>query len=71
MVHHLMTHTLFGHTLAIRGKELLKLKNTIITCLIRFKIILYHFLSLNTFECLICQIYQKNRNREKIIHISI
>ena len=41
-----------------RAKELLKCKNTIKTCLIRLKAVLYYSLSLNICECFICQIYQ-------------
>ena len=40
------------------AKEILKLNNTINTCLRMLKIISYYSLSLNTCECAICQIYQ-------------
>ena len=40
------------------AKDSLKLNNTINICLIRLNIILFYFLSLNIYECLICQIYQ-------------
>ena len=63
MVRHLKTHFFRSETLAPRAKELLKLKNTIDTCLIRLTIILYYSYSLNT--CLIGQIYQQNCNRQK------
>ena len=46
------------HFVRLPAKDSLKLNNTIKTCLKRLNIILYYFLSLNTCECLICQIYQ-------------
>ena len=51
-------HFVRSETLATRAKELLKLNNTINNCLIRLNNTLYYSLSLNTCECLICQIYQ-------------
>ena len=51
MVHHLKADIFVA-------KEILKLNNTINTCLITLNIILNYSLSLNTLECLICQIYQ-------------
>ena len=44
-------------TLATHIKDSLKLNNTKNTCLISRNIILYYYLSLNTCECLIFQIY--------------
>ena len=44
------------------AKEMLKLNNTINTCLRMLNIISYYSLSLNTCECAICQIYQQNCN---------
>ena len=58
-------HFAWLETLATRAKELLKLNNTINTCLIRLNIILYYPNLLKTCECLICQIYQLNCNRLK------
>ena len=51
------------HDSSFKGRRLvvedsLKLNNTINTCLIRLNIILYYSFTLNTYECLICQIYQ-------------
>ena len=46
-------HLVWSHT-----KNSIKLNNTVNTCLIRLKIILYYSYSLNIYECLICQIYQ-------------
>ena len=43
---------------ATRAEELLKINNTINTSLIRLNITLFYSLALNTYECLICQIYQ-------------
>ena len=48
-------------TLALHPKEILKLNNTIN----RLNIILYHSLPINTYEYLICLIYQQNGNRLK------
>ena len=52
-------------TLATHIKDSLKLNNTKNTCLISRNIILYYYLSLNTCECLIFQIYRQNCNRLK------
>ena len=60
------THLVSSDNLAARAKELLKLNNTINTCLIRPSIISYYSLSLNTCECLILQIFQYNSIRLKI-----
>ena len=60
------THLVSSENLAARAKELLKLNNTINTCLIRPSIISYYSLSLNTCECLILQIFQYNSIRLKI-----
>ena len=60
------THLVASENLAARAKELLKLNNTINTCLIRPSIISYYSLSLNTCECLILQIFQYNSIRLKI-----
>ena len=48
----------FVRTIATHTKELLKLSNTINTCLIKLNISFYYSLLLNTCECLIYQIYQ-------------
>ena len=53
------------HFFRLRAKDLIKLINTINTCLIGLNIILYYSLSLDAYECLICQIYQYNCNRLK------
>ena len=42
------THLVSSENLPARAKELLKLNNTINTCLIRLSIISYYSLSLNT-----------------------
>ena len=47
------------HFVWSRGKDILKLNNTIN----KLNIILYYSLSLNTCEYLICPIYQKNFNQ--------
>ena len=60
------THLVSSENLAARAKELLKLNNTINTCLIRPSIISYYSLSLHTCECLILQIFQYNSIRLKI-----
>ena len=63
MVHHLKTNFI--------PKDSLKVNNRIGTSLIRLNIILYYSLSLNTCECLICQVYQYKIVIDwKIIHIS-
>ena len=49
IVHHLKTNFFL-----LRAKDSVKLNNTIN----RLKIILYYSFSLNTYECLLCQIYQ-------------
>ena len=53
------------HFVWSRAKESLKLNKTINVSSIRLNIISYYSLSLNTCECLICQIYQQNCNRLK------
>ena len=39
-------------------KDSLNVNNALNTRLIRLNVILYHYYSLNIYECLICQIYQ-------------
>ena len=50
-------HGSLFHERPLVAKDLLILNSTINTCLIRLKIILLYFYSLNTCECIICQIY--------------
>ena len=60
MVHNWITHICFD--LSYVYERAIKRNNAVNTCLVRLNVILYHSWTLNTCECLICQIYQQNCN---------